>query len=87
MKPNTVDAMYGLIKEIQSSLPLDKIKANFCSDTCAGCSIKLIDFLADEIEHWQYRLNQGAVPNFNELDKLAKTAKKIHTVLLKNHLI
>ena len=87
MKPNTVDAMHDLIKEIKNSLPFNKIKADFCSDTCAGCSIKLIDFLADEIEHWQHQLNQGAVPNFKDLNKLAKMAKKIHAVLLKNHLI
>ncbi|MBT3277473.1 hypothetical protein [Candidatus Thioglobus sp.] len=87
MKPNTVDAMHGLIQEIQNTLPFDQIKADFCSDTCSGCSIKLIDFLSTETEHWQYRLNQGDIPNFNDLNKLAKMAKKIQAVLLKNGLV
>lgn len=87
MKPNTVDAMYDLIKKIQKMLPMNKIKADFCSDTCSGCSLKLITFLSAEIEHWQFQLNQGIIPNFSDLNQLAKMAKKIQAVLLKNHLI
>lgn len=87
MKPNTVDAMHDLIKEIQKTLPMDKIKADFCSDTCSGCSLKLINFLSAEIEHWQFQLNQGIIPNFSDLNQLAKMAKKIQAVLLKNRLI
>ncbi len=87
MKPNTVDAMHDLIKEIQKTLPMDKIKADFCSDTCSGCSLKLITFLSAEIEHWHFQLNQGIIPNFSDLNQLAKMAKKIQAVLLKNRLI
>lgn len=87
MKPNTIDAMHNLIKEIQKTLPMDKVKADFCSDTCSGCSLKLVTFMSAEIEHWQFKLNQGMIPNFSDLNQLAKTAKKIQVVLLKNHLI
>ena len=79
--------MRELIAQIKRSLPFDDIDSSFCSDTCRGCSVKLIDFLAMEMSDWEYKLDQGKAPNFKDIIKLAKTAKKIHAVLLKNNLI
>ena len=87
MKPNTVDAMHHLIKQIKDTLPFSGVDASFCSDTCRGCSVKLIDFIAIEVEDWEHRLDQGDTPSFKDIDKLAKMTKKIHAVLLKNNLI
>ncbi|MBT3195091.1 MAG: hypothetical protein HOE35_00215 [Candidatus Ruthia sp.] len=87
MKPDTTTAMYELIAQIKDTLPFDDVGADFCSDTCSGCSLKLIDFIALEVDEWEYRLKQHKVPNFNDINKLANMAKKIHTVLIKNNLI
>ncbi len=87
MKPNTVDAMHELIVQIKTELPFKGVDTSFCSDTCTGCSIKLLEFIAIEIDDWEYKLNQGTVPSFKDLNKLAKMAKKIRAVLIKNKLI
>ncbi len=87
MKPNTTNAMHDLIKRIKGTISFNSIGSNFCSAACRGCSIKLVNFLASEIEDWEYRLEQGDIPSFADLDKLAKTAKKIQAVLLNNNVI
>lgn len=86
-KPDVTTAMRNLIAQIKTTLPFDGVDTDFCSDTCRGCSVKLLDFLAIEIDDWEYRLGQGETPSFKDIDKLAKTAKKIHAVLCKNQLI
>ncbi len=87
MKPDTTTAMRNLITQIKDTLPFGGIDDDFCSDTCSGCSLKLVDFIALEIDEWEYKLDQGEVPNFNDINKLAKMAKKIQAVLIKNNLI
>ena len=87
MKPDTVTAMQNLITQIKQTLPFDSIDSDFCSDICAGCSVKLIDYLADEMNHWEMRISQGETPTLGDVNKLAKAAKKIRTVLCKNNLI
>ena len=87
MQPSTVDAMYNLIAQIKNTLPFERIDASFCSDSCTGCSLKLLEFIGIEVDNWEYKLKQGITPNFKDLNKLAKMAKKIHVVLIKNQLI
>ena len=87
MKPNTALAMHNLIRQIKSDIPFDLGKTDACPDSCRGCSVKLIDFLEVEIEGWEFRLVNNETPNFKDLDKLAKTAKKIRRVLINNGLI
>jgi len=87
MKPDTLLAMQNLIKQIKSAIPFDLGKIYACPDNCRGCSVKLIDFLEVEIVDWEYRLENNEAPNFEDLDKLAKTAKKIHRVLINNGVI
>ena len=86
-KPELTTAMRNLIAQIRDTLPFDGVDSDFCSDTCRGCSVKLLDFLLVEVDDWEYRLDQGETPSFKDIDKLAKTAKKIHKVLVKNQLI
>jgi hypothetical protein len=87
MKPDTVLAMQNLIKQIKSAIPFDPGKTDACTDCCKGCSVKLIDFLEVEIEDLEYRLVNDEAPNFKDINKLAKTAKKIYRVLINNDLI
>ena len=87
MKPDTLLAMQNLIKQIKSAIPFDLGKIDACPDNCRGCYVKLIDFLEVEIVDWEYRLENNEAPNFEDLDKLAKTAKKIHRVLINNGVI
>jgi len=87
MKPDRPTAMKNLIQEVRMAMPFDMPEANICSGICKGCSLKLLEYLDTELEHWEYRLKEGESPSFGEINQLAKTSKKIYTVLQKNDLI
>lgn len=86
-KPNTTEAMHNLIHEVRTTLPLDLSPVEVCSDECRSCSIKLIEYIAMELENWESRLDDGDIPDFGDLNKLARSSKKIHRALLKNGLV
>lgn len=79
--------MRNLISEVRTALPLDISPLDICADDCRGCSIKLIEYITMELETWEYRLDEGEVPNFGDLNKLARSSKKIYGVLKKNGLV
>ena len=85
-KPNTTEAMHILIHEVRTALPLSLSPLEVCADECRGCSIKLIEYIAMELENWEYRLDDGYVPNFGDLRKLARSSNKIYLALRKNGL-
>jgi len=78
--------MRQLIDQIRGALPFDLPEARVCSGPCEGCSMKLLEFVETELESWEQRLDQGETPNFGDLSKLARTARKVHRVLLDNGL-
>jgi hypothetical protein len=86
-KPNTTEAMRNLIREVKTTLPLDLSPVDVCSDECRGCSIKLIEYIAMELENWEGRLQEGDIPDFRDLNRLAKSSKNIYSALLKNGLV
>ena len=86
-KPDTTEAMRHLIDQVRTALPLHISPLDVCADECRGCSIKLIEYITMELETWEYRLNDGDIPNFGDLNKLARSSKKIYGVLTKNGLI
>ena len=86
-KPRTTDAMRSLIREARAVLPLDLSPEEVCLDECRGCSIKLVEYIGMEIDHWEYRLQEGAIPTFGDLDKLARSCRKIHRALQRNGLV
>lgn len=79
--------MRSLIEEVRATLPLELSPDDVCFDECKNCSIKLIEYIAMELENWEDRLDGGEIPNFGELNKLARTSKKIYRALQKNGLI
>jgi len=86
-KPRTTEVMRSLIGEARAVLPLDLSPEQVCADECRGCSIKLIEYLAMELDNWEYRLEEGAIPNFRDLDRLERSCSKIHRALQKNGLV
>lgn len=89
MKPNTRQAMYNLISQINERVPMQLSEDDICrdKDDCRSCSIKLVEYLTSEIESWEYRLEQGDVPDFKDLSRLTRSATKIHQALKKNGLV
>ncbi|HBH36320.1 MAG TPA: hypothetical protein DDW45_08225 [Gammaproteobacteria bacterium] len=87
MKPNTQQAMKQLIEQIREAVPLDMPETQLCSESCRGCSKKMLDYLASELEEWDYRLEQGNIPNFGDLQKLESSGRKIYSILKKDGLL
>ena len=87
MKPDTSTAMHNLIRQIRENIPFDLPEAYTCMDNCNGCSMKLLEFLDMELLAWESRLKEGERPDFGDLSRIARMARKIHRVLVKNGLI
>lgn len=87
MKPDTRVAMRSLIEQIRLNIPFALTADDICQDECKNCSIKLLEYLASEVDSWEYRLQQGETPNFKDLSRLARSGHKIHRALQKNGLI
>lgn len=86
-KPSTGIAMRLLISEIRHQVPFNVPQATLCLGPCEGCSKKLIEYLDDQLCDWQGKLEQGITPNLGEIQTLAKRARKIRQVLVKNGFI
>ena len=86
-KPRTTEAMRALIHEVRTALPLDVSPEEICADECRGCSIKLIEYIAMEMDNWEYRLDDGVIPTFGDLDRLARSCRKIYRALVRNGLV
>jgi hypothetical protein len=85
--PNTSIAMQELIEQIRIAIPLDMPEAQVCSDSCNACSLKLLEYLAGELDSWEARLADGKIPGLADLSQLARSARKIHRILQTNGLI
>lgn len=86
-KPDSATAMRLLIAEVRDAVPFDMPEAQVCEGTCDGCSVKLLEFLAGELDGWEVRLDAGERPGFKELSRLAKTSRKVYSVLARNGLV
>jgi hypothetical protein len=51
--------MRSIIRQARSALPLDLSPDEVCADECRGCSIKLVEYIAMEIDNWEYRLDSA----------------------------
>ncbi len=81
MKPNTTVAMQQLIEQIRTALSMDHINNEICTGQCKVCPTKLVEYINMELENWEYRLQNGEIPNFKDLSKLAKTSHKVYKAL------
>ena len=79
--------MGELIAQIKTAIPFDLPESYICSGRCNGCSLKLLDFLALQLEEWEDRLLAGEQPNFGDLKKLARIARQVHRVMDRNDLL
>ena len=86
-KPSTHQAMQQMINDARAAIPFDLTEAELCSGICQKKKKKLLNFLEMELQSWEYRLNQGEIPTFGDLQRLAKTSRKIFTALSKSGLI
>lgn len=86
-KPDSATAMRGLIARIRTVIPFDAPAAQSCSGICEECSMKLLDFLAAELEDRECRLNRGETPSLADLSRLIGTGQRVHAALQRNGLL
>lgn len=86
MSPDSRTAMGILIAQIREAIPTRAPGALACTGACAGCSVKLLEYLETELVCWESRLAAGERPGLADLSQLAGTARKIHRVLVRNGL-
>ncbi|HEB96851.1 MAG TPA: hypothetical protein ENI96_10535 [Sedimenticola thiotaurini] len=86
-KPDTRTAMARLIGEIRAALPFDAPETRYCGDDCRFCAPKLLAYLESELEEWEQRLADGGRPDFGDLNRLARSARRIHRALQRNGLL
>jgi hypothetical protein len=79
--------MRQLIDRVRSEIPFGIPEEALCGDSCKGCSSKLLIYLETELDEWEAKLANGAIPNFGDLSRLAEKCKKIVQVLHQNGLL
>ena len=87
MKPKPPEAMRGLIAQVRAALPFERGAEELCADGCTLCSLKLLEYLAGELDEWESRLDRGEEPSLGDIDKLARSARKVYSALLKGRVI
>ena len=87
MKPNTSDAMRNIITEVKQVFPFDAPQSRICGDTCVGCPKKLLELVETEIDYWQFQLDKGEVPTFDELNRFGKLCKNVKRGLVRNGIL
>lgn len=84
--PSTPEAMQALMAQIRTHLPVEQPDAYLCRAHCVGCPKKLMEYLETELLDWEAALERGETPTLGDINKLAKSSRKIHTVMVKNGL-
>jgi hypothetical protein len=79
--------MRQLIDRVRNEILFGLSEEALCGDTCRGCSSKLLIYLETELDEWDAKLADGAIPNFSDLSRLAAKSKKIAQVLHRNGLL
>ncbi|WP_461520639.1 hypothetical protein [Porticoccus sp.] len=87
MKPDASKAMRQLIRDVRRTIPFDMPAAQVCGGLCVGCPKKLLNYLADELDHWQSCLDDGQVPRLGDLSRLGRCSQKVYSALQKNQLV
>ncbi|NKN33774.1 hypothetical protein [Marichromatium bheemlicum] len=88
MTPDSTTALRALIERIRRELPFDDPSARACHGNCAaGCVPRLLDFLEQQLDDWEWHLARGARPGLAEFSALARSARRVHAVLARNGLV
>jgi cob(I)alamin adenosyltransferase len=88
-KPDTCIVMQDMIEQIREIIPFNTPQEDLCahSESCQGCSLKLLEFLEAEIDGWQNKLDDGVKPGFSDLSRLEKAARSVYRVLERNGVV
>jgi len=87
MKPDTRTSMRQIIAEVRTTLPFSMPADQLCAGPCKGCAKKLLEYLDQEIDEWEQKLDANEKPTLGDVSKFAKTCTRIHDAIAANGLI
>lgn len=86
-KPTPREAMCRLLTAMREQLPLYAPEASLCQKSCVGCPKKLMQYIEGEYEYWQQEVDSGGDILLGDINRLARSSRKIQAVLTKNGII
>ncbi len=86
-KPDRRSAMLNIINLVRDDFPFYAPESQICGDTCVGCPKKLLELVEMEVIEWEFKLDRGEVPAFDEIDRFAKLCKNVRRSLVRNDVL
>jgi len=88
-KPDRLTAMQQIIDDVIAQFPLYQVDTFKCGtdNTCIGCPKKLMEMVDTELQYWQYQVDRGISPTFDELNRFGKMCKNVRRALVRNNRI
>ncbi len=85
-KPDRMTAMQQIIDAVKAEFPLYQPDTFKCGpdNTCIGCPKKLMELVDTDLCYWQYQIDRGIPPSFDELNRFGKMCKNIRRALVRN---
>ncbi|MCY0963938.1 hypothetical protein [Parathalassolituus penaei] len=80
-------AMQQLITEVRDTLPFHLPPSELCQHSCSGCPKKLMEFMETELSEQEMLLDAGDEPTLGDINRLARTSRKVYNVMQKNGLV
>lgn len=85
-KPDRITAMRQIIEAVKAEFPLYQADTFVCGpdNECIGCPKKLMELVDTELTYWEYAINRGISPTFDELNRFGKMCKNVRRGLIRN---
>ena len=85
-KPDRITAMQQIIDAVKDEFPRYNEDTFKCGtdNSCVGCPKKLMELVDSELSYWQYQLNRGISPTFDEIYSFGKMCKNVRRALVRN---
>lgn len=85
-KPDRITAMQQIIDAVKQEFPLYQPDTFKCGpdNGCIGCPKKLMELVDTDLSYWQYQIDRGIPPSFDEIQRFGKMCKNIRRALVRN---
>lgn len=85
-KPDRITAMQQIIDAVKQEFPLYQPDTFKCGpdNSCIGCPKKLMELVDTDLSYWQYQIQRGIAPSFDELNRFGKMCKNIRRALVRS---
>ncbi|KLV03016.1 hypothetical protein ACFFLZ_02265 [Photobacterium aphoticum] len=88
-KPDRSTAMIQIIEQVKDEFPLYDADTFKCGpdNSCIGCPKKLMEMVETEVSYWEFAIQRGEVPTFDEINRFGKMCKNIKRGLVRNNIM